>query len=79
MVSLAETMSPSAFPNGPDTLVVTSKNFGKEEVPQMRKVLGPLASPTVDTVVGAALFAGIGAALLAGKDDIRRFWRMHKM
>jgi len=26
-----------------------------------------------------ALLAGAGAALLAGKDDIRRFWRMRKM
>jgi hypothetical protein len=31
------------------------------------------------TVICAALLAGVGAALLAGKDDIRRFWRMHKM
>jgi hypothetical protein len=31
-------------------------------------------------VVGsAAVVAAIGAALLAGKDDIRRFWRMHNM
>lgn len=79
MVSLAETMAPGVFLNGPDTLVVTSKNFGKVEVPQMKKALGPLASPAVDMVISAALFAGVGAALLAGKDDIRRFWRMRKM
>ncbi len=31
-------------------------------------------------VVGsAAAVAVAGAALLAGKDDIRRFWRMHNM
>jgi hypothetical protein len=79
LVSLAETTAPGAIPKDPDTLVVTSKNFGKEEVPQMKKLFVPPASPTADTVVCAAMLAGVGAALLAGKDDIRRFWRIHKM
>lgn len=26
-----------------------------------------------------ATLAGVSAALLAGKDDIRRFWRMYRM
>jgi hypothetical protein len=31
-------------------------------------------------VVGsAAVVTVVGVALLAGKDDIRRFWRMHNM
>jgi hypothetical protein len=31
-------------------------------------------------IVGSATaVAAVGVALLAGKDDIRRFWRMHSM
>jgi len=31
-------------------------------------------------VVGsAAVVAAVGVALLAGKDDIRRFWKIHTM
>jgi len=36
-------------------------------------------SPAAVTVVCAALLAGAGVALFAGKDDIRRFWQMHNM
>jgi hypothetical protein len=30
-------------------------------------------------VGSAAVVAAVGVALLAGKDDIRRFWRIHNM
>jgi hypothetical protein len=43
------------------------------------KKLPVLASPAVDAVIAAALLAGVCAALYAGKDDIRRFWRIRKM
>lgn len=38
-----------------------------------------LASMGADTAVCVALLAAVGVALLAGKDDIRRFWRMYRM
>jgi hypothetical protein len=45
----------------------------------MKKMMPALASPGTDAVVCAALAAGVCAALIAGKDDIRRFWRIHQM
>jgi hypothetical protein len=30
-------------------------------------------------IVGSAAVTAVGVALLAGKDDIRRFWRMRNM
>lgn len=30
-------------------------------------------------VMGSAVAAAVCVALLAGKDDIRRFWQIHKM
>jgi hypothetical protein len=30
-------------------------------------------------LTSAAMVTAVGVALLAGKDDIRRFWRMHNM
>ena len=78
MVSPAQTIGPGTVPDDPDTLVLTRKDVSKREVPQMKK-LPVLASPAVDAVIGAALLAGVCAALFAGKDDIRRFWRIRKM
>ncbi|HUC21768.1 MAG TPA: hypothetical protein VMA73_03610 [Streptosporangiaceae bacterium] len=36
-------------------------------------------SPAAVTVACVALLAGVSVALLAGKDDIRRFWQIHNM
>ena len=43
------------------------------------KKMPALASPAAEVAVCAALLVGVGAALFAGKDDIRRFWRIHSM
>jgi len=44
--------------------------------PRLKEV-GPVKTWLV--VGSATAVAAVGVALLAGKDDIRRFWRMHTM
>lgn len=77
-VPAAETMAPGPLRTAPDRLEMTKKHFSEEEASAMRKLF-TLASPAADTAVLAALVAGVCAALLAGRDDIRRFWRIHNM
>lgn len=43
------------------------------------KKLFLLASPGPDVMVCVALAAGVCAELFAGKDDVRRFWRIATM
>lgn len=43
------------------------------------KKLFALASPTTEAIVCAALLSGVCAELVAGTDDIRRFWRIFTM
>lgn len=72
-------MATCAPQTGPDRLLVAEKKTGSgKEALEMKKLFA-MASPTTETVACAALLAGVCAELLAGTDDIRRFWRIFTM
>jgi hypothetical protein len=70
-------MVPSPLLSAPDTMWMFLPDISERRCGTMKKWY-VLASPTMVTAVGAALLAGC-VTLLAGKDDIRRFWQIHNM